>query len=333
VAQRFKRARELAARAGLVTLPITFSLILGGRGSSRGRSPDPHMSARPRWKRVAGRARDALYRGVTLIDSIARRRDDDPLPPAHLRIYYYRTSNPTAFARACEGARAELVSQGLRPEHRILDIGSGIGNLALGLVDYLHGGYEAIEIHREAVTWCQKAISPRHPAFQFHHADVANDAYNPGGRLAASEYQFPFDNRDFDLVFLGSVFTHMLPSAVEHYMGEISRVLRPGGICIASYFLLNDDSGPAVDAGRSFMSFRVKEPSGLCRLHDPTNPEAAVALDESFVRRLYDDAGLRIQDVRRGRWWSGQSDDQDVVKAIRETAPATYCLCGADGVG
>jgi SAM-dependent methyltransferase len=195
----------------------------------------------------------------------------------------------------------------------VLDIGSGIGNLALGLIGYLRGGYDGIEIHPEAVWWCQRAITRRHPTFRFHRADLVSRAYNPNGRVTASTYRFPFPDQGFDFIFLGSVFTHMLPDAVEHYVREISRLLAPGGVCVASYFLLNDETRTGVDAGRSFMSFRVEHPSGLCRLHDATMPEAAVALEETFVRRIHEQAGLRIRDIRRGRWWSDQPHDQDVL--------------------
>jgi len=246
------------------------------------------------------------------------------LPPAHLRIYYYRTANPEAFVDACNASR-ELTSRGLRPEHRLLDIGSGIGNLALGLVGYLTGGYDGIEIHPEAVAWCQRAITPLHPGFRFHHADLSSVAYNPHGRTAPSAYRFPFADRSFDFIFLGSVFTHMLPDAVEHYVQEIARLLAPGGVCVASYFLLNDETRAGADAGTSFMSFDVRDPSGLCRLHDAAVPEAAIALEESFVRRIHEQAGLQVGDIRRGQWWSGKSDDQDVLTA-RPTVPVPSLL-------
>ena len=41
--------------------------------------------------RLGRLVRGAAYRGISLIDRIARWRDDAILPPAHLRIYYYRT--------------------------------------------------------------------------------------------------------------------------------------------------------------------------------------------------------------------------------------------------
>jgi SAM-dependent methyltransferase len=277
---------------------------------------------RPLWRRTASRARAALYRLATPLDRLVRLGSDEILPPAHLRKYYYRTFSPSAFTRAAQGAAAELMTRGLRPDHRVLDIGSGIGNLALGLAGYLTGGYDGVEIHPEAVAWCQRAITPRHPQFRFHRADLVSQAYNPHGRMNAATYRFPFPDASFDAIPLFSVFTHMLPDGVENYLREISRLLAPGGTCVAGYFLLNGETTEGVRAGRSFMSFPVEHASGLCRLHDPTMPEAAVALDEDFVRRVHDAVGLRIGDIRRGRWWSGESDDQDIVTVARENEPA-----------
>ena len=279
-------------------------------------NPPERQLRRQAWRRLARHARNAAYRVASIVDWVGRAHRGTVLPPAHLRIYYYRKSDPQAFIRACEIVRTEVISRGLRAEHRVLDIGSGVGNLALGLVDYLRGGYDGVEIHSAAVAWCQRAITSRYPTFRFHHADLASEAYNPGGRELASTYRFPFADQEFDFIFLGSVFTHMLPDATANYVREIARMLRPGGVCAASFFLLNDESRPAVNAGCSFISFATELAAGLCRVHDATRPEAAVAIDESYVRRLYEDAGLSLRDVRRGQWWSGLADDQDVVTAV-----------------
>jgi hypothetical protein len=69
----------------------------------------------------------------------------------------------------------------------------------------------------------------------------------------------------------------MLPNAFEQYLKEISRLLAPDGLCVATYFLLNEHSLPGVLAKHSFMSFAIEHASGLCRLHNPRIPEAAVA--------------------------------------------------------
>jgi SAM-dependent methyltransferase len=284
-----------------------------------GLKPVPKTSTwtarRPLWKRAARSLRSLIHRALTMLDRLAPWHGDPLLPPAHLRIYYYRTWKPEAFARACASARTELELAGLHTNDRVLDIGSGIGNLAVGLIGYLKGTYDGVEIHREAVAWCRDAITPRHPTFRFHHADVANDSYNPGGGASPAEYRFPFADRSFDVIFLGSVYTHLLPADAAQYVREVARLLAPGGFCVASYFLLDDDRRKAIDGGRGFIPFPVEHSSGLCRLHRASAPESAVAFEESFIRRLHDESGLRIHHIRRGQWWSGVADDQDVVVA------------------
>jgi SAM-dependent methyltransferase len=275
------------------------------------------MVTQPLWRRAAKQIKLLLYRCATPIDRVLHRNTSTILPPAHLRLYYYGTLQPARFAQSCETAALELTSRGLKPEHRVLDIGSGLGNLALGLTSYLQGGYHGVEVHPEAARWCQTAITPRHPRFEFHHADLVSNAYNPRGRLSPAAYRFPFDDHAFDFVFLSSVFTHMLPKDVEHYVREISRLLAPGGTCVESYFLLNEQTRRGVEEGLSFMSFDVRHASGLCRLHDLNTPEAAVALEEAFVQRVHDQTGLRIDDVRRGGWWNGEAHQQDVITSRR----------------
>src|SRR5262249_3476419 len=154
------------------------------------------------------------------------------------------------------------------------DIGSGIGNLALALIDTHQATYDGVEINQEAAAWCARAIAPRNSRFRFHHADIAGGAYNPAGRLTASGYRFPFAGGSFDFVFLGSVFTHMLPADAAHYLGEIGRVLAPGGTCAASWFLVNAERRPVIEADRSFMPFPYVDDSGHARLHDRERPEA-----------------------------------------------------------
>lgn len=267
-------------------------------------------SFRPSLKRAVVAARDLFYRrALTPVDRWVRR--DALLPPAHLRRYYYRTLDPDAYARACRAARTELDLSGLEPAHNVLDIGCGIGNLAQGLAGFLEGRYDGVDVNAEAIAWCQGAITTRHPRFRFHHVDVASTAYNPSGRADASDYRYPFDSGSFDRIFLGSVLTHLLPGAVERTMSEIARLLSPGGRAIASCFLVNDHNRASVEAGRSFMSFGTA--IDHARVHSVSCPEAAVALDERFVRDAVDRAALTIDHVRRGNWWNGASDDQDVL--------------------
>ena len=88
----------------------------------------------------------------------------------------------------------------------------------------------------------QRSHSVKVPNFTFTHVDVANRLYNPNGQLNPSEFRFPCVDSSVTFVVLGSVFTHMTPADVAHYLFEVARVLEPGKRCLISYFLLNAES-------------------------------------------------------------------------------------------
>lgn len=203
---------------------------------------------------------------------------------------------------------------GLQPHERVLDVGCGSGRMAAPLTAYLTtGSYEGFDITPDTVRWCQRRITPRFPNFRFQLADVYSQGFNPQGRHAASEYRFPFESQSFDFVFLTSVFTHMLPKDMENYLSEVARVLKKGGRCLVTFFLLNDES--VASMGRSELTFQFDH--GGYRVNDALNPELAVAYPEALVRLLFAKYGLSIQSIRYGSWCmrSTYTSFQDIILA------------------
>jgi ubiquinone/menaquinone biosynthesis C-methylase UbiE len=181
---------------------------------------------------------------------------------------------------------------GLKPRERILDVGSGCGRVALSLAHYLNtkGSYEGLEIVKEFVDWCKKNISSRYPNFQFKHANIYSQAYNPDGIFRASQYKFPYDDESFDVVFLSSVFTHMLPEDLKNYIREISRVMKKNGRCWISYFLLtNETTRVANDSTRiHFVN------AGEYYTANRNIPESAIGYDVKKILDLYKKNNLEI---------------------------------------
>jgi SAM-dependent methyltransferase len=260
-------------------------------------------------------ARRIYHLPADILSFLLGRRD--PLTPPKGKVFF----GGGDFNRVGEEFFGYFVELGgLKPDERVLDVGCGIGRMAVPLTRYLsdRGSYEGIDVFPKGIAWCQENITPKYPNFRFRIADVKNKEYNPGGRFAASEYEFPYADASFDFVLLTSVFTHLLPDEVENYLSEIRRVLAPGGRCFASFFLLNEDSLDSIRLGTSTIDFR--HDFGGYRTKDKETPEAAIAYPEDYIRSLYAERGLRlIEPVHYGAW-SGRRDFlsyQDVVVALR----------------
>lgn len=191
----------------------------------------------------------------------------------------------------------------LKPSDRVLDVGCGIGRMAIPLTNYLSrdGEYWGFDIVKSGIEWCQQRITPKHSNFHFLHSNVYNKHYNPDGTLRAQDFKFPFDNEFFDFIFLTSVFTHMLPRDVENYMEEISRVLKKDGKCMITFFILNEESKKLIQTGISSLDFRYQIDG--CLSTDINTPEEAIAFNEDFIINLFERYGLTIvQPVLYGSW-------------------------------
>jgi SAM-dependent methyltransferase len=207
---------------------------------------------------------------------------------------------------------------GLREDDRVLDIGAGTGRIARPLTTVLRTGtYHGLEIVEESVHWCQLAYRS-YPNFDFQHADVRNSLYNRRGKVSAAEYRFPFADRSMTLVILTSVFTHMLPEEVEHYLLEVARVLTRNGRAFATFFLLDEASREGIRRGLSAMKFDHR--TDRAWYHREKRLEAAVAYEQSDVMSMCDHADLRVSSIHHGTW-SGRAsgfDWQDIVILQRQ---------------
>ena len=253
---------------------------------------------------------------VDLADRLLGRHDPGLPPKAHVF-----TGASLDFAASGKRTLETICSiTGANQSSHFLDVGCGIGRLAIAMPDFLeaNGGYEGFDIVPEGIEWCKQHILGPHDNIHFTLADIYNKEYNPKGSKQSADYQFPYADETFDVAVLISVFNHMLPIDVDRYVGEIARVLKKNGRICASCYIMTPESLQLMTSGRGTVHF--KHNLGSHWIHSGRVPELGIAYDERYLRGIYSKHGLSDPpDIYFGRWCGRPTglDVQDVVVATK----------------
>lgn len=195
---------------------------------------------------------------------------------------------------------AELLARyaNLGASSRVLEIGCGCGRTAIPLARTLTvGSFHGVDIDQVSIQACQRNSELQAKLFKFEWMDVFNREYNDGGSQPASSFRFPMTDDAYDIVFLVSVFTHMLPNDVANYIGEIARMLRPGGRCFFTTFLM--------DHGRSWQTMSFPYDFWEAMVYKHEFPEIAVGYRSDFFIEHFARHGMGLSGAPRAGTWRG----------------------------
>ncbi len=169
--------------------------------------------------RAARREVPVRLRDLTSIISDRSARPD--LPPASLRLRVARTSSRAEFVEVGRVVASSLLSSALSSgcevaARQILDFGCGCGRVARHIMASVPSAFlTGIDLDREAINWCSTHL--------------------PGRFLVAAALPpTPLPTHTFDLIYAVSVFTHLDEPAQDSWLAEIARLLKPGGLLLAS---------------------------------------------------------------------------------------------------
>jgi len=123
----------------------------------------------------------------------------------------------------------------LRSGGNVLDLGCSSGRMIRWFADQAESGEVwGVDISAEHIVWCQQHLSP-----PFHFCTTTTIPH------------LPFEDRYFELIYAGSVFTH-LGELADAWLLELKRLLAPGG---RLYITVNDKQ--AVEIARRNPEFNL----------------------------------------------------------------------------
>ena len=166
----------------------------------------------------------------------------------------------------------------------MVEIGSGLGRLAIGLLQEAGAiQYWGFDANRRWIAWCKKHIEQRHSSFRFIHVDVENELYNPTGKRLADRFRFPLADGHADIVYMWGVFTNMRLNDARIYTAEISRLLRHEGRAFLTAFVEKNVPAESIN------------PSGYVD-YDCTVPLHVVRYDQDVLFSIFAENGLTIEE-------------------------------------
>ncbi|MEM6674351.1 MAG: class I SAM-dependent methyltransferase [Planctomycetota bacterium] len=235
--------------------------------------------------RVVGLSGDRPVAEVTLELPLAFR--EWPTPPAPLMVRVAHLDQPALFK--LDGLRSlrDLLYAARRhvdldDVEAILDWGCGCGRKTLPLTKRLPGReIQGCDVDRDAVDWCAGNVD--------------------GARFAVIPTRPPtqYPSSSFDLILGDSIFTHLERDAQLAWLSECSRLLRPGGVLVAT---VQGERALELVADETTRAETLQH--GVCdRLVDDTlagvlaeGSYRAVFQTEDWTRRVWSRA-MRVLDV------------------------------------
>ena len=109
-----------------------------------------------------------------------------------------------------------IQAAGLRPEDRVMEVGSGLGRILtasqrrVGAIQ----PYFGIDLSYQMVRRARRGLEPRRPPLHF---------------LVASALQMPFRGQCFDVVLLSHVAKYLTDPQLRQVLAQVRELLRPGG--------------------------------------------------------------------------------------------------------
>lgn len=148
-----------------------------------------------------------------------------------------------------------LKAAGMRPNHRLLDVGCGAMRLGLRAVAYLNSGnYYGVDAFAPYLELARVLAEREVPDRQFE-------------LLLSESFEFSRFGVKFDFGMAQSVFTHLPVEHCESCVAELCKVMAPGGVFVFTFLIgIPSTQGFLYGAKQPMRRFAVEDPDYFAKL-------------------------------------------------------------------
>jgi ubiquinone/menaquinone biosynthesis C-methylase UbiE len=229
------------------------------------------------------------------------------LPPPGLRKCEPAFRDDGYFLQSAQREADRVIQRcGVTGHSRILEVGCGPGRFPIGLLTRVGelAQYWGLDVQVRSIQWCQRHLTRAHPTVQFRHLNVHNLRYHSRGNPLDASFRFPFRDGSFDLIYLYSVFSHMISADIRVYLHDFHRLLgRTGWVCCTGFL---EEGVPEMMSNPPGYRPRYRGP-----LH-------RVRYNQAFFEAMLHEEGFAVQRFE----YATELDGQSVVYAVRQEVPA-----------
>jgi SAM-dependent methyltransferase len=179
----------------------------------------------------------------------------------------------------------------------VLDIGCGVKFTQALLKHSLPiGRYVGVDVYKEMIDFLRENVTD--PRFEYHHVDVHNALYNPGGQPLGPDAELPVGDRGFDVICLFSVFTHVEPHDYVSLLRVSRRYIKPSGRLYFTLYIdeLTENGYGVVDhLANAFGASFAGQIETFKDLSPPDRPLHWAVYSEAYARRLVDQTGWNVE--------------------------------------
>ena len=195
------------------------------------------------------------------------------------------------------------INTSYQQDKSILDVGCGDGSIAGAFGRQNHDGiYHGFDIKKEWIVLLNKLFKNK-CNYKFFYFDIFHSYYNKNGLKKPESFDFDLINKNYDLIIMNSIITHMTYKTISNYFRNCKSYLSKNGEIYVTTRLIDENFDHTKAFDKRFNIKPIEYEGSLT--FTPNKPELLLAHKKNQILKIIDESGLRVHKFIDGTWNKG----------------------------